>query len=124
ALTQPTANPSTWSYPLHANPADPPRELTRSVGAGAPPVGSPGWPSDAEIIAQTNFADMRAKIEETHNNIHGFIGGTIGNPHTSFRVPFVFLLHSNVDRLFAMWQTAPGHSERLNPDHLYDPESA
>src|SRR5205807_322227 len=41
-------------------------------------------------------------------------------PHTSFRDPFVFLLHSNVDRLFAMWQLQRGHSKRLDPAHVYD----
>jgi hypothetical protein len=51
---------------------------------------------------------------------HGYIGGTIGGPHTSFRDPFVFLLHSNVDRLWAMWQTQPGHTTRLDPTHVYE----
>jgi hypothetical protein len=28
-------------------------------------------------------------------------------------------LHNNVDRLFAMWQTQPGHPERLDPQQVY-----
>jgi hypothetical protein len=123
-LNKPTSDPSGWSYALHANPADPPKTLTRDKDAGAPPIGTPGWPSESDIVTQTDFAAMRAKLEEVHNSIHGYIGGTIGNAHTSFRDPFVFLLHSNVDRLFAMWQTQPGHSDRLDPNHVYDPESA
>ena len=47
----------------------------------------------------------------------------MGDPHTSFRDPFVFLLHSNVDRLFAKWQTSNGHPERLNPKTIYGAES-
>src|SRR4029453_8155522 len=62
---------------------------------------------------------MRVMLEGNHNTAHTYIGGTIGNPHTSFRDPFVFLIHSNVDRLWAMWQTQPGHPERLNPTQLY-----
>jgi len=123
-LNKPGLDPSGWSYDLHANPADPPKTLTRSKDAGAPPIGTPGWPAESEIVAQADFAAMRAKLEQVHNSIHGYIGGTIGNPHTSFRDPFVFLLHSNVDRLFAMWQTQPGHTGRLDPTHMYDPESA
>jgi hypothetical protein len=37
----------------------------------------------------------------------------------SFRDPVVFLLHSNVDRLWAMWQTQVGHPERLDPNQVY-----
>jgi hypothetical protein len=112
-------------YPVHANPADPPQNLTRGKQAGAPPIGTPGWPSDADIAAAASFADMRVLIEQVHDNIHSsYIGGTIGNPHTSFRDPFVFLLHSNVDRLWAMWQTQPGHSERLDPEQVYAPEDS
>ncbi len=50
---------------------------------------------------------MRYYLEYIHNQIHNYIGGTIGYPHTSFRDPFVFLLHSNVDRIFAAWQKVP-----------------
>lgn len=51
----------------------------------------------------------------------------MGGQHISFRDPFVFLLHSNVDRLFALWQTQPNDPQRLLPEHVYgnlgaDPE--
>ena len=54
--------------------------------------------------------------------MHGFIA--MGPQHRTFEDPFVFLLHSNVDRLFARWQTDPQHPERLNPDTIYGTESA
>jgi hypothetical protein len=123
SLNQPTPNPSTWSYAVHANPADPPKDLTRAKQGGAPPIGSPGWPSESDIVGQPDFPSMRQKLEQVHNNVHGYIGGTIGNPHTSFRDPFVFLLHSNVDRMFAMWQAAVGHPDRLDPNQIYGSES-
>jgi hypothetical protein len=65
---------------------------------------------------------MRFLLEAAHNNSHSYIGGTIGDPHTSFRDPFVFLLHSNVDRLFARWQTDPAHPWRLDPNQVYGSE--
>lgn len=53
-------------------------------------------------------------------------GGTIGDPHTSFRDPFVFLIHSNVDRLFAAWQLRKGRDNefeyRLDPQKVYGKE--
>lgn len=101
------------------NPADPPRTLERGVSNGSPP----SQPSDEDIVAAATFPQMRALLEQRHNAMHGYLGGTVGQPHLSFRDPLVFLLHSNVDRLFAMWQTAAGHPERLDPDHVYGPES-
>lgn len=108
--------------PVNNNPADPPRTMTRSVDPGAPAIGSPGWPTDADIVAAADFPTMRNLLEDSHDRMHGYIGGTIGNAHTAFRDPFVFLLHSNVDRLFAMWQTVPGEEWRLDPDEVYGSE--
>jgi hypothetical protein len=101
------------------NPFDPPRSLIRSVGRGIPTL---PW-SDAEIIAAETFPEMRRRLEDAHNAVHGYIGGTIGFAHTSFRDPFVFLLHSNVDRLFALWQLQQGKEWRLDPEQVYGTES-
>ena len=35
----------------------------------------------------------------------------------------VFLLHSNVDRLYASWQLQPGKDWRLDPERIYGSES-
>ncbi len=107
------------------NPADPPREIRRALQPGAPPVAS-----DKAILAAGDgmpeaqqFFAVREAIEDAHNTTHGYIGGTIGNPHTSFEDPFVFLLHSNVDRLWAKWQREPGQEWRLDPSRVYGDES-
>jgi hypothetical protein len=99
------------------NPADPPQEITRAVAAGAP-----GLPADATIVAAGDalpqaeqWQAFRVALEGAHNTAHGYIGGTIGSAHSSFEDPFVFLLHSNVDRLWASWQRVPGQSWRLDP---------
>jgi len=101
------------------NPFDPPRDLTRSVGSGAPITAS----EDASIVAAATFPDLDNLLTGAHNSAHGFIGGTIGNAHTSFRDPFVFLLHSNVDRLFATRQKQPAQAWRLNPALVYGTDS-
>jgi peptidoglycan hydrolase-like protein with peptidoglycan-binding domain len=108
------------------NPADPPQEITRGLAPGAPPL-----PSDAQIFAADDglpeadqwFA-IREAIEGAHNDAHGYIGGTIGFAHTSFEDPFVFLLHSNVDRLWANWQREPGQTWRLDPARVYGREGS
>ena len=100
-------------------PADPPDEVSRSV-SGSP--ASPG--GDTAILAATDYAVMRGLLESVHNDMHEFVN--MGNQHISFRDPFVFLLHSNVDRLFAQWQSDladPAYPARLAGDTVYGSES-
>lgn len=140
-LNKPNPNDlSTWSYPppppgQHYNPADPPKTLTRNKQPGPPPVGDRdnfGWPTDFDLIHANTWEDFRdlmygseldpPKPYGAHGAAHGYIGGNLANPHISFRDPFVFLLHSNIDRLWAMWQRQPGHPERLDPSRVYNTE--
>lgn len=124
ALNCPNPNdPTTWSYPAGYNPADPPADLTRAKPNGAPQIGDAfGWPTDAEILAAPDFQTFDQFITQAHNSAHGYIGGNLGNAHISFRDPFVFFLHANIDRLWAMWQRQPGHPERLDGATAYGAE--
>ncbi len=136
-------------YELHANPVDPPQNLKRDLQAGVPPVGqilrnpfnvppdwtpvaTPGpgtvhWSTDSEIINATDFQELNRWMQGVKGNAHGlahsWIGATILDAHTSFRDPFVFLIHSNLDRLWAMWQRKL-QSVRLDRNHIYDPISS
>lgn len=108
---------------VNNNPADPPREVTRIIGGFG--SGPESVSNDDTIVGATDYAAMRSSfsgLEAAHNRAHGFVN--MGSQHTSFRDPFVFLLHSNVDRLFARWQTDPAHPERLEPATVYGSESA
>jgi hypothetical protein len=79
--------------------------------------------NDGEILSATTYPEFRIRLECVHNFAHGYIGGTISNPHISFRDPFVFLLHSNIDRLFARWQTDPLYPGRLSEATVYGSEA-
>jgi hypothetical protein len=109
----------------HTNPADPPLSITRDKKEGTLKeyVTKAGrrFYTDEEIIEPESYSEMRLRLEWVHNSAHNYIGGTIGDPHTSFRDPFVFLIHSNVDRLFAAWQLREGKEFewRLDPDRVY-----
>jgi hypothetical protein len=97
------------------NPADPPNTVVRSV------VGSPATiAQDNDILKTGDFPTMRVKLENVHNAMHGFVN--MGGQHVSFRDPFVFLLHSNVDLLFALWQLQKGQQWRLDPNQIYGTE--
>lgn len=100
---------------ITGNPADPPSNVTRVVG------GPETLANDTATLNQVDYADMRESLENTHDDMHSFVN--MGGPHISFRDPFVFLLHSNVDRLVARWQTDPTHPERLNPNTVYGTET-
>lgn len=122
-----------------SDPADPPQQISRGVTAGPPTevdtdadiitcadglTQAQQWTRFREVIEGARKADGSLAPFGTwnHNAIHGYIGGTIAAPHSSFEDPFVFLLHSNLDRLWAMWQTRPGFDWRLDPNQVYGSE--
>ncbi|MDX6227178.1 MAG: hypothetical protein QOI76_568 [Frankiales bacterium] len=99
--------------------------IWRQVNGGSASLSSsPVSLSDATVTGSPTWEDFNNNIQQTHSDAHGFVGGTITQAHYSFHDPFVFLLHSNVDRLYAMWQTQAGHSERLDPTTVYHNDSA
>ncbi len=100
--------------------------IWRAVQAGAP-----GIQSDHDIVHTSDgqnqanqFHAFNSALQSAHDTVHGHIGGTIGQPHYSFHDPFVFLLHSNMDRLYATWQTQPGETWRLDPNQVYGADAA
>ena len=103
----------------HNNPAYPPLTLTRNVGGFGRLRTTM---EDDAVVSAPDFQMMRNLLENSHDAMHGYIGGTLSDGHVSFRDPFVFLLHSNVDRLFTRWQTNPVNQNRLNPALVYSPE--
>jgi hypothetical protein len=114
------------------NPADPPASIDRELADGSPAasLGSE-FHRDADLLGRGNdrpeaeqFAEFREALERMHGFIHGYIGGDIGFGHTAFEDPFVFLLHSNVDRLWAMWQKDPRFPWRLDPNRVYGAEAS
>jgi Common central domain of tyrosinase/von Willebrand factor type A domain len=106
------------------NPFDPPAIIRRSVRAFDP--NNPGSSRPDQIEAALNestYPTFRLALETIHNRAHNFIRGTLSDPHTSFRDPFVFLLHSNIDRLFAQWQLRANVDDRVDPDLVYGSET-
>ena len=102
---------------VNNNPADPPRDVSRGPNSLNPASQA----AEDAILNAGDYADMRNLMESLHDTMHGVVN--MGGQHTSFRDPFVFLLHSNVGRLFARWQTDPANTARLNPDTVYGTES-
>jgi hypothetical protein len=123
-------------------PADPPKFVMRpsNYPPGPPPKPLITAQDESNILALQNWGPglatndsndpafraimpnfFRTAWERIHNRAHPYFADI--SPHDAFRDPFVFLVHSNVDRLFAMWQTDPNHPERLDPNTVYGSES-
>jgi hypothetical protein len=93
------------------DPTRPPMHLLRDIRAGSPMQGTVAQriPNDGTLVASggsstDGYTRFREALESAHDRVHDYIGGTIAQPHSAFEDPFVFLLHSNVDRLYASWQ--------------------
>ncbi len=112
-------------------PGSPPALIERSVGTSC---SLSSTADDTQVLSFADYPTMRSSdyttgtsnvgLEGIHDNAHCYIGGTLGDERVSFQDPFVFLLHSETDRLFAKWQRRIDHLERLNADLVYGSDSA
>jgi hypothetical protein len=99
--------------------------IWRSVNSGSGSLSAaPVSLSDQTVVDSPTWEIFNNNIQQVHSDAHGFIGGTLTQAHYSFHDPFVFLLHSNLDRLYSMWQTKVGHPERLDPATVYHNDSS
>lgn len=101
------------------NPVDLPRHMARTAPGGG--ALSTTAAQNAIVTNNPTFPTFRVALENLHNSAHGYIANV--SPHIAFRDPLVFLLHSNVDRLYSRWQTDPAHPERLDPATVYGAET-
>lgn len=114
------------------DPKLPPQDIVREIDEGIFPFAE----SDESIVnaqeidmdknpipQQHQWRIFRRALQRAHNLSHDYIGGNIETDHFAFEDPFVYLLHSNVDRLWASWQLQSGKEWRLNPEEVYGSES-
>ncbi len=67
------------------------------------------------IIADTNFFTVSSQIEGTpHNNVHGYIGGTLGG-YGSAMDPLFWNHHCMVDYCWAKWNIELGNNNTNDP---------
>ncbi len=121
------------TQPISTNPNDPPNDnpdaklrvtdwpghlmIWRKVKSGKPS----GIPADSTIVSAADYPAFTSNMATPHGNTHDWFGGTLQIEHLSASDPFFFLFHSNVDRLFTLWQLQSGHPERLDGNTIYGP---
>lgn len=65
----------------------------------------PGLRTEAQTIALgTNYTAFRVMEGNPHGSAHTSFGGSISSIGTAAKDPLFFMLHCNVDRLWAKWQ--------------------
>ncbi|HKR04108.1 MAG TPA: tyrosinase family protein [Bacteroidia bacterium] len=107
----------------------PPRSIERYT-AGGPAVGitDNGIVISGDAQVQTDqYLYFSSTLESYHGGAHGYFGfgSNIECAHGAFEDPMVYLMHTNVDKIFAKWQrhlvTAPPneHLYRLDPSNVY-----
>ncbi len=102
--TGPYAFPG-WVLNVTAPPLDSGPALRRRLQSDALPTRS----QVEAVLGRSTYASFRPDVEAfAHNTVHTFIGGS-ASASTSPNDPAFYLLHCNVDRLWAWWQT-------LHPD--------
>lgn len=89
-----------WVLNITDPPFDPGPALRRQLGGGTLPTAS----QVSSTLASTPYSTFRANAEQfAHNTVHVFIGGSAATA-SSPNDPAFFLLHCNLDRLWAEWQ--------------------
>jgi hypothetical protein len=100
-----------------------PPAVTRDLG-GDSNAPTPTTISDSTVLGNTTFPTFRPGIEtfpNPHDYSHVYLGGggTMSFVPVAAEDPFFFLLHGNVDRLWAQWQRNPSSLSRLDPATTY-----
>jgi tyrosinase len=68
-------------------------------------------PSDVEALYQeSDFGAFSTRLQNFHDFIHGWVGGTMGIVAAAAFDPIFWAHHCNVDRIWAIWQTKHGNN--------------
>jgi len=63
----------------------------------------------AAVLALDDFADFTSNLEQLHNQVHVWVGGTMGLIPLAAYDPVFWAHHTMIDRLWSIWQqTHPG----------------
>jgi tyrosinase len=78
-------------------------KTTRTPGQdGAPPL--PTLKQVNDVLALTDFLDFQSQLEDIHNGIHVWVGGTMSSIGTSAYDPIFWAHHTMIDRIWRLWQ--------------------
>jgi tyrosinase len=115
----------TQANPLYSSPIPAAAQVTSMDGVAPPTQTSrqPGnvrqLPSPAQVQAvlqAPNFLDFSQRVEDLHDSVHVWAGGTMAEIPWAAYDPVFFAHHCMIDRLWRLWQL--GHTGGLPPQSL------
>ena len=75
-----------------------------TVRAPGPPGELPSAETIELILQAPTFDDFTAQLEDQHNLVHGWVGGSMGIVPIAAFDPIFFAHHTMIDRLWYLWQ--------------------
>lgn len=91
-----------WPTVTHReSPTEEPRPVPPPLNQFEP---EPGLNCEQWVMAATSYAEASRRIEALHDNIHGWVGGEMGDPTWAGYDPLFWAHHTMVDRLWRIWQ--------------------
>ena len=78
-----------------------PRQTSRAPGR---PADLPTAADVQAVLALPDFLDFQSQLEEIHNSVHVWIGGTMGEIPWAGYDPIFYAHHTMIDRLWRLWQ--------------------
>lgn len=85
--------------------------LSRTLFTGATEFGG------GQAKPSSHFYSATGRLEQTpHNDVHNLVGGLMSDPSRAAEDPIFWLHHSNIDRLWWLWQKS--HSDTTDPAWL------
>jgi tyrosinase len=70
-------------------------------------IAPPALPTAKDVqdaLSAPNFIDFSQAVEQIHNNVHVWVGGTMGEIPVASYDPLFYAHHAMIDRLWWLWQ--------------------
>ncbi len=77
---------------------------TRTTRAPGSPDQLPSAPQVEAVLANPDFFTFQTQLEDLHDGIHGWTGGTMNSIANSAYDPIFWAHHCMIDRLWYLWQ--------------------
>jgi tyrosinase len=84
-------------------------QTSRQPAVGNSDTSLPSSDDVTAVLQLDTFADFTAQLEQLHNNVHVWVGGTMAMIPLAAYDPLFWAHHTMIDRIWSLWQQAnPG----------------